>query len=113
MQKKVIVLTLLALLPGLSGDVPRSMASAESTSPSASPMRVAQQTAPKADEGKPTRGKVVALQGTQLFPVRIMQARGIAASARVSADKRACNPEPGRAATSSGVENPIGFTGWI
>ena len=113
MQKKVIVLTLLALLPGLSGDVPRTMASNERTSPSASPMRVAQQTAPKADEGKPTRVKVVALQGTQLFPVRIMQSRGIAAKHGIDMDLMVvASPQASYTAMQTG-DIQIGFTGWI
>jgi NitT/TauT family transport system substrate-binding protein len=113
MQKKVIVLTLLALLPGLCGAALRSMASAESTSPSASPMRVAQQTAPKADEGKPTRVKVVALQGTQLFPVRIMQSRGIAAKHGIDMDLMVvASPQASYTAMQTG-DIQIGFTGWI
>src|SRR3990172_7910087 len=113
MQKKLIVSTLLALLLGLCGDGPQSTASAESTSPSASPMRVAQQTAPKADEGKPTRVKVVALQGTQLFPVRIMQSRGIAAKHGIDMDLMVvASPQASYTAMQTG-DIQIGFTGWI
>ncbi|MCC6475023.1 MAG: ABC transporter substrate-binding protein [Burkholderiales bacterium] len=57
--------------------------------------------------------KVVALQGTQLFPVRIMQSRGIAAKHGIEMDLMVvASPQASYTAMQTGDPN-VGFTGWI
>jgi ABC-type nitrate/sulfonate/bicarbonate transport system substrate-binding protein len=57
--------------------------------------------------------KVVALQGTQLFPVRIMQSKGIAAKYGIDMDLMVvASPQGSYTAMQTGEVN-IGFTGWI
>jgi len=57
--------------------------------------------------------KVVALQGTQLFPVRIMQSRGIAAKYGIDMEVlEVAAPQASYTAMQSG-EVQVGFTGWI
>lgn len=57
--------------------------------------------------------KVVALQGTQLFPVRIMQTKGIAAKHGIDMDLMVvASPQGSYTAMQTG-EIQIGFTGWI
>ncbi|OGA31076.1 MAG: hypothetical protein A3G80_08400 [Betaproteobacteria bacterium RIFCSPLOWO2_12_FULL_62_13b] len=57
--------------------------------------------------------KVVALQGTQLFPVKIMQSKGIAAKHGIEMDLSVvASPQASYTAMQTG-EVPIGFTGWI
>lgn len=57
--------------------------------------------------------KVVALQGTQLFPVRIMQSKGIAAKYGIDMDLMVvASPQASYMAMQTG-DIQIGFTGWI
>ena len=57
--------------------------------------------------------KVVALQGTQLFPVRIMQSRGIAAKYGIDMEVlEVAAPQASYTAMQSG-DIQVGFTGWI
>ena len=57
--------------------------------------------------------KVVALQGTQLFPVRIMQTKGIAAKHGIDMDLMVvASPQGSYTAMQTG-DMQIGFTGWI
>ena len=57
--------------------------------------------------------KVVALQGTQLFPVKIMQSKGIAAKHGIDMDLMVvASPQASYTAMQTG-DIQIGFTGWI
>ncbi len=57
--------------------------------------------------------KVVALQGTQLFPVRIMQSRGLAAKYGIDMDVMEVAAPPASYTAMQTGDVQIGFTGWI
>ncbi len=57
--------------------------------------------------------KVVALQGTQLFPVRVMQARGLAAKHGIDMDVMEVAAPPASYTAMQTGDVQIGFTGWI
>lgn len=87
MKRKSVFLTLIAVL-ALAGGGPTTVAAADKV-------------------------KVVALQGTQLFPVRIMQNKGIAAKYGIEMDLMVvASPQASYVAMQTG-DMHIGFTGWI
>ena len=57
--------------------------------------------------------KVVALQGTQLFPVRIMQSRGLAAKYGIDMDVMEVASPPASYTAMQTGDVQVGFTGWI
>jgi NitT/TauT family transport system substrate-binding protein len=66
-----------------------------------------------ASAGAADKVKVVALQGTQLFVVKAMQSRGIAAKHGIEMDvMEVASPQASYTAMQTGEPN-IGFTGWV
>jgi len=113
MGQKGIAVTLLTLLLATCSTL-GAAASTELLPSSAPLLRLAQQQpVPKGDDTKPTRVKVVAIEGNQLFPVQIMQTKGIADKYRLQIDLvRVAGPQASYTIMQTG-DFQIGFGGWL